>query len=271
MRALASASASFLLLAACGGGVSSSTSNGGGPATGSLPIEGTFDVTFDSATATPQPNGGSPPPTTPPSQGARARIDVRRTAAGAYEAVVTGRWGDAAPYAVAVSDTALTLTGQGGISVSTTYGGTFDRWETITLARDAHGELDGTLAATGHESIGDGDVGYELDLRGAGRIARDVTAPELRAELVSRLGPPGVLLPWDPIDIRAAEPVDVNGVLEHTQLSGDHGDSLTLRWEAVKDDPTSWAGRTAYVGHVDDWTRAASGEPWSVTSEGSLA
>lgn len=270
-----------LVVSACGGSVGAGDQGGpggpGGPGGGTttgpgpLGVEGSFDLTFDQASASFQGGGPSlPAGTQPPSLTIAARLDVRKSPAGGYEAVLTPRWGTPSSYSVALADDAMTLTGTGGIgAASGTIGGVFDEWSTLTLPRN-DGKLTGEVRGTGKEHVGEGDEIWEGDLTGKGKIVADRTSPELRSNIKSRSGPDGTLLPWDPIVVEAAEPVTASGIEEQTSIAGDHGDSLTLRWEPRKD-ASDWPGITSSTGHVDDWTRAMSGEPWALSNAGALA
>lgn len=249
----------------------------GGDDGGTLPktLEGSLDLRFTEVQA-----AGDIPTwlgSASPSLAAPFRVDLRRVG-GAFvgtrsadvarglEAVVTGRWSAPAAYAVSAEGDGLVLTGQGvaasalgaGLPTSTT-----DTWTRIVLPLDGEGHLTGAVRAEGRRTVWQGDAGWMGDLTGRGTVRVDDTAPEIRFDVDSPLAPAGKLLPWDAIGVTVAEPVEPTGVEEHTRLGGDHGDSLALRWlPGAPPAGTAWAGRTSFGGHLDDWTRAGSGEPW---------
>lgn len=273
----------LLFVTACGGTVAS----GGGPAQQSDPpeakpvvppttttttIEGSYDLQFTSAKATLNPGGPTAPPTTPPSLATSARLDIRKNGA-SYEAVFTARWGTPAAYTVAISNAALTLTGKGSIVGGQSSGitGSSDTWESLVLPRNTVGGLTGEVRGTGREFVGQGDVVWDGTLTGSGTIKLDVTAPALRGDYTSRIGPGDRLLPWDPVLVSAAEPVEPNGAEQGIKVQGDHGDSLGIQWNAHDASPTGWAGETSFTGYLDDWTRAGSGEPWTLFSSDGAA
>jgi hypothetical protein len=276
-RLRSSSSLLFLLsVAACGGTIAIDGSPGQQsdqpdpkpvvtPTTTGTAIEGSFDLQFTSAKATLNQGGPTAPPTTSPSLATGARLDIRKSGGG-YEAVFTARWGTPAAYAVEVSGQSLTLTGSGAISGGPSSGisGASDTWERLVLPRDAAGGLTGEVRGTGREIVGQGDVIWEGTLTGSGTVKPDVTPPSLRGDYASRIGPSDKLLPWDPILVRAAEPVEPNGVEQGIEVQGDRGETLVIRWDAHQPSRASWAGETSFTGYLDDWARAGSGEPWTL-------
>lgn len=246
------------------------TDGGGGGDAGVGSIEGSFDLSF--AEITPTFEGGGPvvPPSTPPSLAKKARLDVRANPAGGYDAVFTSRWGTSSSLAVAVSATAVTLTGTatvrgdaGGSGLAT------DTWRSLTLARDASGKLTGAVTGTGEETINQGDVLWSGKLTGKGSIAIDATRPELRARASSAIGPADAILPWDAIVVEAAEPVAGAGLRDATQVKGPSGPSIPVGWVAQNAAP--WAGETTASARMTDWAAASSAKEITVANDGAKA
>src|SRR5262249_375188 len=127
------------------------------------------------------------------------------------------------------------------------------------------------ITGTGSEMIVGGDQAWDGTLDGSGRLVSDVTPPQTRANIVSTIGPPDGLLPWDPIGLEVAEPVDANGFEKDTLIQGANGQALSMQWDSGTPSAASWAGATRYAGYIADWTDATSGEKWALKSPGSAA
>ncbi len=227
-----------------------------------LALEGSYELAFTAANATMDYGGPPAPEAVSPSIGNHARLDLRRTPAGGFEAIFTGRWGTPAAYKVAVSDDALTLTGEGRISGAAAYGSRGDTWETITLVRNKSGLLTGEVRANGHEELFQGDVGWRGTLTGTGNLIADAIAPEVRLAPSSRIGPVDQLLPWDTLIVTAAEPLVAKDVADATHVATT-GKSLPLTWLPTKNE--TWAGATTFEARVDDWASAMIAAPWQIS------
>ncbi len=277
------AASGSLLLAACGavapaqpGGVDGGSSTttpadaaaGSDATTGTLVVEGSYDVTFTFATVNLLPGGPPAPPAPAPSLATPARLDLRR-AGSAWEALFTPRWGTPASLAVSETAAALVLKGEARVhgAAGGGVGGATDTWKTLTLARDATGKLTGDVKASGDESIFQGDVVWSGTLVGGATLAADATAPELRSRVVSPIGPGDRMLPWDPIRVQAAEPVTPAPVRDVTVIAGPTTTVPLVFEKAAR--PDSWAGEVAYTGRVSSWASVMNGQPWVVANTSS--
>jgi hypothetical protein len=244
-----------------GGGNGGSAGSGGTAGTGgtggSGGIEGSYDLTFKGVVATTRPGSQM---TSPPSEGASVRVDLRlSTTAASYDAVVTPRWGTPTAYTVTASDAELKLSGAATIS-----GGTFDyrtdKWTDLRLARDAMGGLSGSVRGSGEETIIMGDVIDTAQLTTMGSITRDATPPEIRSEVSSPLLPAGQVLPWDTLRVRAAEGVDASrwaAGLSVARANADAGAPMPVtKWVTAPTDATSWSGAVTADGKLQTWDDA---------------
>lgn len=232
------------------------------PRADGLALEGSYELSFTSATATMEHGGPPAPDTAPPSIGNRARLDLRRTPTGGYEAIFTARWGTPAAYTVTVSDDAVTLSGEGRIWAGRDFASRTDTWERLTLVRNKAGQLTGEVTGSGHEDVFQGDVGWRGTLTGAARLAADALPPEVRLEPASRIGPTDRLLPWDTLIVTAAEPLTSKDVIDATHVATT-GKTLPLTWLPTKNE--TWAGATTFEARVDDWASAMSGSSWQIS------
>ncbi len=246
-----------------GGGAVPLTDGGGAVSSPAVLVISSYDLRFASAvvhfdTRDPEP---APPP---PSLDTTARLDIRQTTSG-YDAVFTPRWGRSATLSVSVDARELTLIGQAEITARVTeFETVVDTWSTLVLPRDATGSLTGELKGTGRESISRSPIGRSGSLVGTGSVTPDKTRPELRARLVSNLGPSDRLLPWDKITVEAAEPVSPSGVRERTSLStSTAAAALALDWTPTGH-ADSWAGEVAFPGRVSDWRAVLQKNPWAL-------
>lgn len=231
-------------------------------------IEGSFDLTFTQVTPTSQ-GGQTPPSAESPSLSTSARLDIS-TSGGTF-AQITGRWGQTGTFAVSITDTAVTLAGTFSIGGQGAGGYVSDQWKTLVLERGASGGLTGKITAEGEQTIGLGDVLWESKLSGSGTFVRDQTRPALRLSGRSSIGPVGEPLPWERFTVQAAEPVSAVHVQEQSHVEGPDGDSLQIRWNATAPGHSPFSTQAvSFVGTVDDWTRAGSGEPWNITNAGTL-
>jgi hypothetical protein len=204
-------------------------------------IEGSWDLRFTGVDVSSSGQNGPSP-----SVDHAFRVDLKKDPSGAYIAVVTPRWGQPAPFEADVQPKAVRLSGQGALHA----GLTTDTWSTYTLPRDASGALDGSFTAGGTEETINGDVGMVGSLGGRGTAVRDRTAPELQIDPTSPAGPDKKLLPWDPIVVRAAEPVSIASppAIYVTGASG----LLPLAWEP--DRHVDWAGTVQLTARRTTWT-----------------
>ncbi|MEO6418068.1 MAG: hypothetical protein ABIP39_01575, partial [Polyangiaceae bacterium] len=229
------------LATGCGGSVASvpSDSSDGGMMSDSDkshvelagPLEGSYDIAFGDVVITPGTNGIPQPEGTPPSVGATARLDLRAKSSGAYDAVITSRWGEPAAFTVTVTNAALILEG-GRANVQGTTSGNYgtDSWTKVTLARAAGGSLSGAFSASGTEQVGQGDVIWENDVAAKGSLARDVTPPETKPVFYSN-GPSDGLLPWDAIRVRVAEPTDAAKLVSAFTVNAPDAHPAAIDWK----------------------------------------
>jgi len=247
------------------GGAEGGSVDGGPDATAGLGVEGSYDVTFSEVTATVAGPGPTPPPGGAPSMAKKSRLDIRKNPAGGYEAVFTSRWGTSAKLAASVSDTTVLLTGRAGVSGGN---GFYDSWSKLTLPRDANGKLTGQIAAEGEQTISQGDVVWTATLTGKAFLARDFTAPELAARLVSNVGPADALLPWDKITVDAAEPVPGDGLRATRLVPSKPGEKAIIPKWIDSDASPAWSGETSVTGRVADWAGLAGGGELTVENDG---
>jgi hypothetical protein len=248
---------------ACGGSIGNGstqpadggTDSGGGDGSIGGAIEGSYDLTFGHVVVSMQQQVGTN--VTPPSLSKAVRLDLRKRDDGTYDAVFTTRWGQSSAMKVDVTASAVTLTGQGAVQANDVFYVT-DTYKSLVLARGADGALSGSVTATGEEDVSEGDYVITGQIDATGAIARDATAPELRATLTSPDGRGDVLLPWDPIRVDLAEPVDFDAVAKAFVLTTKGGDAIAIAWTKASGDPqndaaTAWAGATGALGTVTAW------------------
>jgi hypothetical protein len=240
-----------------GGGTGQGSSGGTNPPPGvNPPLDpiGSFDVTFTNVDVTAQ-TAPTPPGTDPPSRTVKSRLDIRKSLKNpnGYEAVFTSRWGDPSELSVSVSAEALTLSGGGTVFSTAGAGGVTDTWKSITLARDAKGQLTGEMTATGDEMISEGDEVWEAKISGSAKIVRDATNPEVRANIGGLAGS-GQLLPWESFDVQAAEPVGRTAAEDAMRVVAPSGSDLSITFPTGKLPATDWAGETRFVARATDWT-----------------
>lgn len=222
-------------------------------------IEGSYDLAFvdvDESFEDP------PAVLTPPSRGASLRIDLAKSGAG-YRATVTPRWGRPATYAVAIDDASITLTGAATVTADSGVDVVTDEWTTLVLARDEGGVVAG-------DAIAEGSILYTRDgvtttgvLRGTGRLAPDTTPPELRLGAGRSLAPAGLLFPWDPLRVEAAEPLTAEAIEATVTLSASRGVTLPLFWEPS---PLT-TPRTVFLAYAADF-RAAGSDAFALATTG---
>jgi hypothetical protein len=217
-------------------------------------LEGSYDLTFGAVMVTP--NGATPPTTQPPSPGTSARLDIRAHAGGGYEAVLTPRWGDSSAFTVAVAAGAVQLSGAMAAAADVSAGTVDDSWTSFTLARSADGSLAGSFAATGTENVTEGDEGFSNPASTTGTLARDTTRPEAKPALTSPGGPPGVLLPWDPVRVSVAEPVDPNAFVQALSVSAPSGPAPFAWGTDSVAAGAEWAGAVQATGLLKQWDPA---------------
>jgi hypothetical protein len=235
-----------------GGSAGSAGTAGAGGSGGTGSVEGSYDLVFKNVVATKR---NPLPMTSPPSEGATVRVDLRAAGAG-YEAVVTPRWGTPTAYTVTASDAELKLSGAATVS-GTSNGYITDKWSELRLGRDATGGLSGSVQGSGDETSTMGDVLDMATLTTMGSVAKDGTLPEVRSEVRSPVLPAGQLLPWDSIDVRAAEGVDAKHLQDGLSVTRANPDPTApmpvTRWVTGPTDATSWAGAATAAGKIASW------------------
>jgi hypothetical protein len=221
-------------------------------------LEGSYDITFGEVKlAGNQPGGPTQPPTSAPSPGTKARLDLHALPGGGYEAVVTARWNDPGPFSVVdVSPSQIRLSGSSAAVRGASY--VDDEWTVFAFSRAADGTLDGSFTATGEEDVTDGDETNVTDVTVTGTVARDVTAPEFKPIILSTDGPPGQLLPWDPIRVRAAEPIAPAMFLKGLTVSVSPPSPVpSISWTDEESGfPSAWAGTVQVKGLLTSWDSA---------------
>lgn len=240
----------FLLLAplafalptvACGSG--SSTVN---------PLEvnltGSYELTIGAVarTGTTYP-GPTPGNTTPPSQNAIFRLDLRRSG-NTYEAVVTPTWGTPTPMTVTTASGSLVLTGETNVSGPGQFGGVYDRWQTITIPVDESGLTSG-VTLTGDEMVSEGDVGWNYDISAGASVARDHRPPQVKN--ASGGSAAGKFLPWDRFRVITSEPVDAAKLKTSVQASV--GTTNAVFTSPDVGNGTDWAGHVLLEGGFDNF------------------
>jgi hypothetical protein len=137
------------------------------------------------------------------------RLDLRATDGG-YVAFVSFAEGTTGWFEVAADQDQFTLMGyvlqiRSPPSMETTYS---VQWESFILPRNAAGDLAGTFTASGRSYFSGGwENQGDLPTQGTGTLSRDTTPPSLAIGWPARKGPPGAMLPWDPVLLAVSEPV----------------------------------------------------------------
>lgn len=226
---------------ACGGSV---VSEGSPSNPHEAKLEGSYELTLGDVTVTAETKW--PGTEGSPSKGRIVRLDLAKTATG-YEASIAPAFGVRATFAVAVTDDALTLTGD-GVSIGSGGSGetTTDRWQKLVLARDASGTLTGAVSLEGEENVFAGDVGWTGTIVGSGAIGPDTHAPELRPYASSPAGPSDALLPWDAVLVETSEPVSRDLLSKNLQPGA------PVAWSNADDD-ASWPGVTSIIGRASSF------------------
>jgi hypothetical protein len=239
--------------AGVGGTSMTAGSAGSGGSGGANGVEGSYDLVFKSVVAMTRPGS---PTTSPPSEGATLRIDLRR-AAGSYEALVTPRWGTPVAYSVMAASSELTLAGSATVTGGN-FGALTDKWKELRLGIDAAtGGLSGTVQASGEEMILMGDVIDTAALTAGGSVKADSTLPDVRSEVRSGILPEGQMLPWEGLAVRAAEGVGAEPFrtgLSVSRTSPDPNAPMpSTEWVPGPTDATAWGGAVTAVGHTKSW------------------
>lgn len=241
------------LLAACGGTSFEDGSGGTGGGSNGGGITGSFDLVFKDVKQG-ESHGLSAPPA---SEGATARVDLRRSGSG-YQALVTARWGEPAVMTATVTSGSVTLEGSvGGFSE----GNASDTWTKLVLPRK-NGTLSGAIRAEGTEDVFMGDVGDSYPITSGGTVGPDETAPELRASAPSPHGPDDAILPWDVLRLQAAEGVDERALANHIHVSASEGSGeprLAWSFTPAAPDDRAWGGSIGATGRFLDWPSALRG------------
>lgn len=226
---------------------------GAGASGGSADVTGSYNLTFKNVVS----QGPAYPS---PSEGATARVDIRKKG-GSYEAVVTPRFGDPAKMTITVTASQVQLAGANVTIVAADgMGDTMtDTWDPIMIQRGSDGSLSGPIAAEGVENanMGDADLFYPVSSQGS--VVPDKTAPEFAPLSGSVHGPANALLPWDKLSLRAAEGVDASKLGDKLHVdfasSTPPGTPPTVSWSLAPQpqDPTGWAGAVTATGTLDTW------------------
>jgi hypothetical protein len=224
---------------------------------------GSYDALLHDVQLTANPSdsmgAGPRPAVTPPSEKHYLRIDFRGDINGAPTAVVTPRWGDPVLFTGRWEDESLVLTGKMYVDGPPMPITARDLWHTLRFtSSDAPGVV-ATLHVTGSELISKGNLGWHPTATAEADVTPDALAPEARAEIHSPVGPPDQLLPWDPIGIRAAEPIaklltSPQISLTSTSSNGGPPSSPTYTWSVTEPNPAvDWAGNVAVWATPSTW------------------
>jgi hypothetical protein len=244
-----------------GGSSGDAGGSGGTDAGARLAVPGSYELVVDEVTVTDATRGGPPAPAgvKSPSEGQIMRFDVRRGQAGAVESIVTPRWG--MPARMDGSATGGTYELSGGLLVSGfSNGNVGDNWTTLRVAAGDQG-LGTSVTMKGTQHVVQGDVVWMNDLAATATLRRDETPPELRSAPASVRGPESALLPWDPIEVKMAEPIDkgdfaLEAVVASTQREEDSGAEavVPVTWQSIPaDEAVSWAGIVRSLGRLNEW------------------
>ena len=177
----------------------------------------------------------------PPSLGHVARLDLRE-ASGAWEALVTPRWGAPRAFGVAVTDTEITLTGDATIGGSG-YGAATDDWYSIVLRSDADGAPT-SFSATGAQSVDYGDYFDAGSLSAEGTVGPDALAPEVDFAEQPVFHAAAPAMPWDGARVRVAEGVAEAGFAAGLSVTPAGGSALPAVWTTGAPGAETWAGVT---------------------------
>src|SRR5262249_51579026 len=117
------------------------------------------------------------------------------------------------------------------------------------------------FTASGNEYLSMGDEIWSAAASAKGTLTRDKTAPEARLFATSYGGPPGSLLPWDPIRVLLAEPVDASAFTAALPLASQHG-SIAGTWSLEGGSAgTAWAGAVQAKGLLRAWDSTIADAP----------
>jgi hypothetical protein len=184
------------------------------------------------------------------------------------QALVTPRWGDPERFDVEVQDQTLILVGRVQIPEKPEFASRIDALGSIKLRLEAGGLVLGrTASGNGTELDGSlpGERTFALSLTGS--IDLDRTPPEIRDESRSLRGPSDALLPWDPIVLRAAEPLSAVRLDEGLVLSpaeiADAVIDMTFGFSPVEAE-RSVRGVTLLTGNLKRWDGLLTGGDLSV-------
>jgi len=165
-----------------------------------------------------------------------------------YVAYLTPEFGELQKLDAALDLDNQTLTLTGTVSFNT--GGmdqtVNDGLAIIVLPIGSDGKLAGTFTASGQENVFEGDVGWAGDATASGVIGPDVRAPQIRASAIASAT--SVLLPWDALNVRASEPVGLQGAATLSTASGD----ADVNWELGT--KTSSLDAVSMMGYRASWS-----------------
>ena len=253
--------------AACGGSVASNPSGGGpspcvgctdapggpdDPVTGHpfpQAINGSYDLRFTKVAKVTIASG---PPTDGkfPSMEGHARVDILLPtgASSAYTAIVTSAFGAPTRFTVRQDGDDVVLEQDKSISFGeVSFGENVsdvpqDTYDTLTLKRTHSGSIADSFTATGAQNVyaSDGDGGATATLAASGVVSKSALEPQLRVVTQSPSGPSDALLPWDPIELQASEPV--SGSTSALRVNGASARAFVADKEAAFPDGSSWMG-----------------------------
>ncbi len=247
---------------AAGASAGGSSAAGGGSSAAGAPTtpvkpRGSFDVSVSGLKqAFPTGTGN----VKSPSEGALFRIDIPEPAAAqagksgkgqapVWRAVVTPRWGMPSLFDVSQGDGILTLTGSATVKA----GGITDVWQSFVLDLDTGGLATGAVSAVGQESVLADGVGVSGKLTGSLSLRRDETPPAAKPS--SALGFAGtLLLPWEPVVARFAEPISSADLAAHLSVIAG-GSPISPSWTFAPEMALAdgAAGAVQATAVLDDW------------------
>jgi hypothetical protein len=240
-----------------GGGAAGQAGQAGAVGATALSISGYFDLRLGAVDAS-LPTG--PGDVTSPTKKTPFRLDLpEKPAKGAWQAVLTPRWGKPATFAVSQGDDELLLEGSATVAHDSADGGAVsDAWQSFRLPLVGK-KLAGTVIAAGQEDVFSGDQGWSGKLSGKGTISADSTAPEARPTPLPGFGPDGSRLPWESVAITLAEPLSSSQVLSLLSLSKKGDGPLSVSWATGGAAVEAGGGVCMLTGQFQSWNSLPEG------------
>jgi hypothetical protein len=216
-----------------------------------LSISGYFDLHLNAVDAS-LPTG--PGDVTSPTKTTPFRLDLpEKPAKGAWQAVLTPRWGKPATFTVTQSDDGLLLEGNATVAQASQSGTAVnDVWQSFRLPLVGK-KIAGTVTAAGQEDVFSGDLGWSGKLAGKGSVTADSTAPEARPTQLAGFGPDGTQLPWESVQVALAEPLSSSQLLALLSLSKKGEAPLPVAWAPGATVAEAGGGVSQLTGQFQSW------------------